>query len=166
MQDPPRRHPDAGRVRTDLFHRLRVLPLRVPSLAERRGDLPALSRRILASLAKRHGRTPLRLSPDALTALEGYSWPGNVRELGHVLERAFVNARGTTLTADDLPPSLASPEPIVAGATSERPTLEELERRYVAVVLKDTRGNQSRAAEILGISRKALWEKRKRYGLA
>jgi DNA-binding NtrC family response regulator len=157
---------DAGRFRTDLFHRLRVLPLRVPSLAERRGDLPALSRRILASLAKRHGRTPLRLSPDALTALEGYSWSGNVRELGHVLERAFVNARGTTLTADDLPPSLASPEPIVAGATSERPTLEELERRYVAVVLKDTRGNQSRAAEILGISRKALWEKRKRYGLA
>jgi DNA-binding NtrC family response regulator len=155
----------AGHFRTDLFHRLRVLPLRVPSLAERRGDLPALARRILASLAKRQGRSTPRLSADAIAALEGYGWPGNVRELGHVLERAFVNAHRSSITADDLPASLVSPEQIADGTTAERPTLDALERRYVAFVLKETRGNQSRAAEILGISRKALWEKRKRYGM-
>ena len=154
----------AGRFRTDLFHRLRVLPLRVPPLAERRGDLPPLARRLLASLARDQGRPAPRLSADAIAALEGYAWPGNVRELGHVLERALVNTRGTALTADDLPASLVSPEQIADGGTAERPTLDALERRYVAFVLKETRGNQSRAAEILGISRKALWEKRKRYG--
>ncbi len=151
--------------RTDLFHRLRVLPLRVPSLAERRGDLPALARRLLAALARHHGRTVPRLSADALAALESYPWPGNVHELGHVLERALLNAGGTTLTADDLPSTLVSPEQVAEGATSERPTLDELEQRYVAFVLKETRGNQSRAAESLGISRKSLWEKRKRYGI-
>ncbi len=155
----------SGEFRTDLFHRLRVLPLRVPSLAERRGDLPALARRLLAALARHHGRTVPRLSADALAALESYPWPGNVRELGHVLERALLNAGGTTLTADDLPSTLVSPEQVAEGATSERPTLDELEQRYVAFVLKETRGNQSRAAEILGISRKSLWEKRKRYGI-
>ena len=154
-----------GRFRTDLFHRLRVLPLRVPSLAERAGDLPALARRLLASLAEAHGRAAPRLTPDALATLRAHDWPGNVRELGHVLERAMVNTDGAAITADDLPALLASPERIAQGTSPERPTLDALERRYVAYVLRETRGHQGRAAAILGISRKALWEKRKRYGM-
>jgi DNA-binding NtrC family response regulator len=154
-----------GRFRTDLYHRLRVLPLHVPSLAERTGDLPVLIRRVMAQIAATTGRDVPTLAPDALAALAGYTWPGNVRELGHVLERAVLSTDGRVLSAADLPSSIVSPETIVSGATSERPTLDALERRYIAFVLKETRGNQSRAAAILGISRKALWEKRKRYGM-
>jgi two-component system, NtrC family, response regulator HydG len=154
-----------GRFRTDLYHRLRVLPLRVPSLTERRGDLPILIRRLLSEIAGTSGRQAPSLTPDALEALSAYSWPGNVRELGHVLERAALNTDGPVLSAADLPSSIVSPELVADGATSQRPTLDALERRYIAFVLKETRGNQSRAAAILGISRKALWEKRKRYGM-
>ena len=154
-----------GRFRTDLYHRLRVLPLRVPSLTERTGDLPILIRRLLSAIAETSGRSVPTLTPDALAALAGYRWPGNVRELGHVLERAVLNTDGPVLSAADLPSSIVSPELVADGATGERPTLDALQRRYIAFVLKDTRGNQSRAAEILGISRKALWEKRKRYGM-
>ena len=154
-----------GRFRTDLYHRLRVLPLRVPSLTERTGDLPVLIRRLLSEIAETSGRTAPTLTPDALAALSSYRWPGNVRELGHVLERAVLNTDGPVLSAADLPSSIVSPELVADGRTSERPTLDALERRYIAFVLKETRGNQSKAAAILGISRKALWEKRKRYGM-
>jgi len=154
-----------GRFRTDLYHRLRVLPLRVPSLTERSGDLPILIRRVMKDIAGASGRKVPVLAPDALAALAGYGWPGNVRELGHVLERVVLNTDGPVVSAQDLPPSIVSPEIVASGASTERPTLDALERRYIAFVLKETRGNQSRAAAILGISRKALWEKRKRYGM-
>ena len=154
-----------GRFRTDLYHRLRVLPVRVPSLSERAGDLPFLARQLIADRAAAGGRTPPTLSRDAVAALAAYRWPGNVRELAHVLERVLVATDTRSITAADLPDTLLSPEAIVEGAVAGRPTLDELERRYIAVVLKETRNNQSRAAGILGISRKALWEKRKRYGM-
>jgi DNA-binding NtrC family response regulator len=154
-----------GRFRTDLYHRLRVLPLHVPTLTERRGDLPVLIRRVMRDIAGESGRKVPRLAPDALDALARYSWPGNVRELAHVLQRAVLDADAAVISAADLPSSIASPEVVAAGGSSERPTLDVLERRYVALVLTEMRGNQSRAAAVLGISRKALWEKRKRYGM-
>ena len=154
-----------GRFRTDLYHRLRVLPVRVPSLSERAGDLPVLARQLIADRAAAGGRQPPSLSREALAALAAYRWPGNVRELTHVLERVLLATDTRSIAVADLPDTLLSPEAIVEGAVSGRPTLDELERRYIAVVLKETRGNQSRAAGILGISRKALWEKRKRYGM-
>ncbi len=82
-----------------------------------------------------------------------------------MLQRAVLNADAAVISAADLPSSIASPEIVAAGGSSERPTLDVLERRYVALVLTEMRGNQSRAAAVLGISRKALWEKRKRYGM-
>lgn len=154
-----------GRFRTDLYHRLRVLPLHVPSLTERTGDLPVLIRRVMKDIAAESGRRVPRLAHDALHALASYNWPGNVRELGHVLQRAVLNADGAVISAADLPSSIVSPEIVASGGSSERPTLDVLERRYVALVLTEMRGNQSRAAAVLGISRKALWEKRKRYGM-
>ena len=99
-----------GRFRTDLYHRLRVLPLRVPSLTERTGDLPVLIRRVMKDIAEASGRKVPALAPDALAALAGYNWPGNVRELGHVLERAVLNTDGPVLSAADLPSSIVSPE--------------------------------------------------------
>ena len=155
-----------GRFRTDLYHRLQVLPLRVPPLRERAGDLPVLVRQLVADAAAARGRRPPTVSRGALTALAAYSWPGNVRELAHVIERVLVATDAATIVAADLPEVVLSPEQIVERDGRDRPTIDELERRYIAVVLKETRNNQSRAAAILGISRKALWEKRRRYGMA
>jgi DNA-binding NtrC family response regulator len=153
-----------GRFRMDLYHRLRVLPIRIPPLRQRTGDVPVLVRRLMAEIAG--GRTVPAISRSAITALTVHEWPGNVRELRHVLERAVMTADGATIDADDLADLAPSPERIANGDSRERPTLDELERRYIGFVLQETKGNQSRAASVLGISRKALWEKRKRYGLS
>jgi DNA-binding NtrC family response regulator len=152
-----------GHFRMDLFHRLRVLPLRVPALRERANDIPLLAHRLVSDLAEASGRPVPGLGDDALAALTSYDWPGNARELRHVLEHAMMASDLQTITAADLPQMLVSPERIASGASASRPTLEDLERQYIAVVLRETRGNQTRAAKVLGISRKALWEKRKRF---
>jgi DNA-binding NtrC family response regulator len=158
-----------GAFRGDLYHRLRVLPLHVPPLRERRADLPALARRFLAEAAHRIDprRPPPTLTRAARERLLAYHWPGNVRELRHVLERSVLSASGTTIDAADLPIELSQdPDDVLeAAARGRRPTLDELERRYIAQTLEHVRGSQTRAATLLGISRKALWEKRKRFGL-
>lgn len=151
-----------GRFRTDLFHRLRVLPLRVPSLRERTGDLPALVRQLLADLAGPAGRAPT-VTADAMAAFAAYDWPGNVRELRHILERAVMAGAVKAIDVADLPSEIVSPERVAAGVATSRPTLDELERQYIEFILRETKGNQSRAASVLGISRKSLWEKRKRW---
>jgi DNA-binding NtrC family response regulator len=108
-------------------------------------------------------RTPPAFSRDAAAALRDYAWPGNIRELRHVVEFACQTA-ANTVTLTDLPDEvLATPVP-VEQATSQ-PTLDDVERRYVAATLRAVHGNQTEAAVRLGISRKALWEKRKRYGM-
>jgi DNA-binding NtrC family response regulator len=152
-----------GRFRMDLYHRLRVLPLRLPPLRQRAGDVPVLARRLLAELT--NGRRAPVLSREAMALLGRHDWPGNVRELRHVLERAVMASNHGDIDAGDLAELAPSPERVANGESRERPTLDDLERRYIAFVLRETRGNQSRAASVLGISRKALWEKRKRYGI-
>src|SRR6185503_14620942 len=100
-----------------------------------------------------------KLSGDAAAILKSHLWPGNVRELRHVLERAVIGQQGGTIEVIDLP--LEQPQNIdntFGSPGPTRPTLEELERRYLAIVLEDVKGNQTEAAAILGISRKALWE--------
>ncbi|HXH07910.1 MAG TPA: sigma-54 dependent transcriptional regulator [Vicinamibacterales bacterium] len=157
-----------GLFRDDLFHRLRVLPLRVPPLRERRADIVPLARHFLRRAAAAAARPGLRWSPDAEAALQRYPWPGNVRELRHVVERAVLDvpAGRTEITTADLPLDLLADPAVYMGGPRDRPTLGELERRYIELVLRETRGNQTAAARILGISRKALWDKRRRYGLA
>jgi two-component system response regulator AtoC len=152
-----------GRFRMDLYHRLRVLPVHVPPLRERTGDLPTLARRLVAEIAKTMGRPRPSLTPEALQAMAAYDWPGNARELRHVLERALMTSAEMSIGPADLPDVLGSPERTARGATAARPTLDALERQYIEFILRETRDNQSRAARVLGISRKALWEKRKRY---
>jgi DNA-binding NtrC family response regulator len=156
-----------GRFRTDLYHRLRVLPLHMPPLRERKADLSILARRLAGEIARASGRSAPAIAPEALTLLASYAWPGNVRELRHVLERALMASDSARIMAADLPAvmnsSIDPADPI--DTATDRPTLELLERRYIELVLKETHGNQSRAAKVLGISRKSLWEKRKRYGL-
>ncbi len=154
-----------GAFRADLYHRLRVLPLRVPALRERRADLLPLARRLLARAAARTGRRTPVLTADAVHAIVAHGWPGNVRELGHVLERALIATSADVLTAEDLPIDASRTADPLAALAGDRPTLDLLERRYIVRVLEEVRGSQTKAAAVLGISRKALWEKRRRYGL-
>jgi DNA-binding NtrC family response regulator len=155
-----------GTFRGDLYHRLRVLPLAVPPLRERRADILLLARMFLADVAKRDTRSAPELSPSACDVLLSYRWPGNVRELRHVMERAMVSSRDPQLDTRHLPAELLDQSATAPDAPdSLLPTLDEIERRYLEQTLRRVRGNQTRAAAILGISRKSLWEKRKRYDL-
>lgn len=157
-----------GEFREDLYHRLRVLPLHIPPLRDRRSDIVPLARVFLREAAARHGRSAVRLLPEADSALERHPWPGNVRELRHVVERSVLTLAPDrhTLAAADLPLDLFDdPARLYEPDASRRPTLAELERRYIEIVLRQAKDNQGEAAKILGISRKALWEKRRRYGL-
>ncbi|HKC72032.1 MAG TPA: sigma-54 dependent transcriptional regulator [Terriglobales bacterium] len=146
----------AGAFRQDLFYRLNVIPLVVPPLRERRGDIRPLIGHFIPRLAELHRRSTPQVSPAALALLEAYDYPGNVRELRNLLERALVQSQSPEIHPTDLP-QLRSSSPTM--------TLEERERAYIAEVLDATRGKKGRAAQILGISRKTLLEKRRRYGL-
>jgi DNA-binding NtrC family response regulator len=156
-----------GALRAELFHRLHVLPMHIPPLRERRDEIVPLARLFLAEIAAGLQRPVPDLSRQAEDALLRYRWPGNVRELRHVLERVVVGGNFDGLiTPGALPAELLDKdEAYLAPAGASRPTLEDVERRYIEITLQHAKGNQTRAASILGISRKALWEKRKRYGL-
>ncbi|HOX43533.1 MAG TPA: sigma-54 dependent transcriptional regulator [Myxococcota bacterium] len=153
----------AGRFREDLFHRLAVIPVRLPALRERPADVPALAEHLLRRAAARLARPDLRLAPDALAALGAYPWPGNVRELGNALERAAILAREDEIHAADL---LLGPIP--DGAAPAAPaggTLAELERQAIVAALQAEGGHRKRAAARLGIGLRTLYDKLKAHGL-
>jgi len=156
---------EEGRFRPDLFYRLNVVSVELPPLRERREDILALARAMLRDAARRHGKSIRKIAPDAEQLLRGYRWPGNLRELSSTIDRAVMVEDGSYLSARSLPRETfgGGPDLIQAGV-QESWTLEQLERHYVQAVIDDCDGNFSRAARILGISRKALLEKRKRYG--
>jgi DNA-binding NtrC family response regulator len=141
--------------RADLFYRLEVLAFRVPPLRERRADLPAVLDALLADLGERFGRRDAALAPSARSWMLEHPWPGNLRQLRNVLERGLILSGDGPI---DPPP--------LTGATEVRPRpLLEVEKEQIRNALAYTRGHQGHAAELLGISRKALWEKRRRYGI-
>ena len=142
-----------GRFRADLFYRLEVVTLRLPPLRERRSDLEAVIAHFLSDLEARFTRE-LELSEEARAWMLDYAWPGNLREVRNVLERALVLSESGRL----------DPPPVAAVDRKPRPLIET-ERAEIIKALAYTRGHQGRAAQLLGISRKSLWEKRKRYGL-
>jgi DNA-binding NtrC family response regulator len=156
----------AGRFREDLLFRLRVVSLRLPALRERLDDVPPLVEYFLVQAARREHRTPPTISADAMALLCRYKWPGNVRELRNAVERAMAVASPDVILASDLPVEITGrpvtqPPPTRGAASdgiiSDRPTLSELERRYIDLVLSETGGNKKRAAEILGIDRRTLY---------
>jgi len=153
-----------GRFREDLFFRLNVLALSVPPLRERKGDIAPLASYFLARLGPVHGRADAALASEALQLLESYSWPGNVRELKNAIEHALVFAKEPTLRPDDFP-QIAKSVGGARGAAANLKSLEEIEREAIKATLEAVRYKIGEAAEILGISRKTLLEKRKKYGL-
>jgi DNA-binding NtrC family response regulator len=144
-----------GLFRSDLYFRLEVLRFVLPPIRQRTSDLPSLIAALLEDLAIRLERPVLRLSDRALAWMKVYSWPGNLRQLRNVLERALILADGEILDP---------PIPRDGEESMPRP-LVEVEQLEIRKALAFARGHQGRAAELLGISRKALWEKRRRFGI-
>ena len=164
----------AGSFREDLYFRLNVLTLTVPPLRERRADILPLADHLMAALRSAHGRPDAQLSDAARRMLAAYSWPGNVRELRNALERAVVFSRpgtgavaanGGLLEPADFPENVRAAAPGAVNPVGGFRSLEEVEREVIAATLEATHYQISRSAEALGISRKTLLEKRKKYGL-
>ncbi len=159
----------AGRFRSDLMYRLRVVPIRLPSLRERRGDIGLLAQRIVAEINARGRRRVERIAPGAMHALEGYDWPGNVRELRNVLEYAFSVGDGPVLEPSDLPPDVLRGDEEAPIPTIEAPRAaaeDDDEIRRIRAALERAGGRRERAAKILGMSRVTLWRRMRELGLA
>ncbi len=161
----------SGRFRTDLYYRISVATHTLPPLREARQDIPVLADHFREFFNREFRKEAVSISPDALAILKGWDWPGNVRELRNVIERAMIFADGTVLEASNLP-KLSAPEVPRDTAVSDGAfrlpqgvTLAETEKEYIRCTLTECGGSVQRAAESLGISRKNLWEKRKKYGL-
>jgi DNA-binding NtrC family response regulator len=162
-----------GKFREDLYYRLNVFPIPLPPLRDRKDDLPVLTVALLEDLNQKHATKTTDVSGEVLDRFRAYSWPGNVRELRNVLERAVILAGEGTIQSSHLPPgfgsSMAAPSggPAVEGGELRIPvghTVEQAERALIELTLDYTKGNKTRAAEILGISQKTLFNKLKEYG--
>ncbi len=160
-----------GQFRSDLYYRISVATYTLPPLREVKEDIPLLADHFREVFSREFGKKIGPISPEALEILVGWDWPGNVRELRNVIERAMIFADGSMLTPGDLPAfsTLAvSPVPQTGDAgfrIAKGLTVSEAEKEYIRQTLADCGGSVQGAAEILGISRKNLWEKRKKYGL-
>jgi DNA-binding NtrC family response regulator len=151
-----------GKFREDLFYRLNVINIILPPLRERKEDIAELSRHFLKKYAKKLSKSITDFAPDALEMLSEYHWPGNVRELENVMERAVILCESDLLGAENLSlPSSAAVEEL-----GTNPSLEEMEKAYILRVLKEAGNNQSRASQLLGIDRKTLYLKLKKYGIS
>jgi two-component system response regulator PilR (NtrC family) len=155
---------EAGKFRQDLFYRLNVIEMRMPSLREIPEDIPLLANAILARLEGASEETP-SLAPDALRALEAYPFPGNVRELENVLERALALTSGAVIEVADL--RLVQPSGAAEGAapTNLQDRLDQVEREAILDALEKTRYNRTAAAKLLGITFRALRYRMARLGL-
>jgi two-component system, NtrC family, nitrogen regulation response regulator NtrX len=167
---------EQGRFREDLFYRLNVVPIRIPSLLERREDIPALVEYMIKRLSQARGRRPLSISNEALAALQAYEWPGNVRQLRNIVERTLILApedESREISLAMLPPELSAPPARMfgEGATAVmsvplREAREAFEREYLKVQLRRFSGNISRTAGFIGMERSALHRKMRTLGLS
>jgi len=156
-----------GRFRQDLYWRLNVLHIHLPPLRERPADIPLLAEHFLEQARAQRGTGPTHIPPDTMALLTAYPWPGNVRELKNAIERAATLATTDEIRPDDLPPRIREAgraATLVADAAQRRLSLRDLERAYIFEILRQTGGNKSRAAEILGLDRKTLYRKLEEYG--
>ncbi len=155
-----------GTFREDLYHRLSVLPLTLPPLRNRREDIEPLVALFLQRQRERGLTAAQGFEPEALDAMRGYQWPGNVRELRSAVERACIVSTAETIPLRALPGQILEQPATLWAGRERRPSLRAVEEAYIRFVLEGVEGNQTRAAAVLGISRKSLWEKRRRYGIA
>ena len=160
----------ANRFRADLFYRLNVLPIYIPSLRERREDIELLVNHFIKVYSDRMKLQPKKVSPDALRLLVSYDWPGNVRELENTVERALLLSKSESeiLVPTDFPENIreqAVGKDIITQDEATTPTLESIEKAYIFWTLNQTNWQKSKAARILGIDPSTLYRKIERYGL-
>jgi two-component system NtrC family response regulator len=155
-----------GAFREDLYYRLNVITLFIPPLRERKEDIPVLAGHFLR---KFNTGADVRMDASALSSLMAYGWPGNVRELENVIERASVLKRGLLITREELPEKLKKErmgvEDIILNIPEQGISLEELEKQLIIKALEKHRGNQTRAAEFLGITRPTLIYRMEKFRL-
>ena len=152
----------AGDFREDLYFRLNVVNLNIPPLMARKGDIPLLAQHFLLKYASRMKKPVVRISGEVMALLMEYPFPGNVRELENLIERGTAMSQGDTIEVAHLPEALQKREQRDVRKGGERlPTLEEQEQSYITRVLDEVQGNQTAAAQILGINRASLWRKLK-----
>jgi DNA-binding NtrC family response regulator len=161
----------AGSFRADLFYRLSVLSIELPPLRERAGDIELLTSHFLQRL-RAPGEPAPHLTMEAVNALSAYPFPGNVRELENALRRAIALSAGGLITIDCLPPEIAAArhkpgavESAEAKLVADRPTMEELQRRYLQLILEETGWNRRRAAAVLDLDRRTIQRLIARYQL-
>jgi len=162
----------AGRFRADLYWRLNVIPVEMPSLRARQTDITRLAEHFLTRANERHRRQVTALDPQTMAALRAYPWPGNIRELENVIERIVIVKGSGTLMPVDLPPAIRTPREVTPPASPQlelpsngtdlRAMLEAVEERMIGEALERTGGNKNRAAELLGLNRTTLVEKLRR----
>jgi DNA-binding NtrC family response regulator len=167
---------EKGSFRKDLFYRLNVVNLRLPSLRERREDIPLLTAHFLDRISKEHGRK-FTLNDEALRTMMRHDWPGNIRELEHAIDRACTMSSGPVLQLGDLPTQLqqqgleahrvASQQPETASseASTEIQTLADLEKQAILSAIRALKGDKLQAAKNLGIGKTTLYRKLKEYGI-
>jgi len=162
-----------GRFRADLFYRVNVVPIELPTLAERREDVRRLAEHFLAAARANADRGPTKIARDAIAALERYPWPGNVRELENAIERAVALAEGEVMEIGDLPPAILRAgeletlgDSVRTGKLGFEEALGNFEKTLILEALARADGNQTRAAEQLQITRRSLKLKMDRYGIA
>jgi DNA-binding NtrC family response regulator len=167
---PPFKAISEGKLREDLYYRLRVLHVELPPLRERPGDIPLLARHFLKEVIEREGAVR-ELSDDTVSALGRYAWPGNARELRNAVYTAYLLSGGDVITPDDLPPEVVGADggraatdrlgiPLKVGES-----IEEVERRLILTTLAQMDGNKTQAADVLGISVKTLYNRLHAYGV-
>jgi two-component system, NtrC family, response regulator AtoC len=158
-----------GRFREDLFFRLKVVPVHLPPLRERREDIPLLADYFLKEIGQRYQRPGLNFEKEVFRCFQTYAWPGNVRELKHTVERLAVIAEGDVVSIKDLPENLTATTGHAANVLIQLPDdgidLEEVEREILRQALDKHEWNQTRAAQYLNITRSALIYRMQKFGL-
>lgn len=158
----------AGSFRQDLYYRLNVIPIQIPSLKERNEDIEALSSHFMRSFAKEHGLQPASFSPKAMECLTGYSWPGNIRELRNFCERLSILRASKIIEPENLPHEIRNSGNQTKSTFTlpeEGLSLEKLEAELIRQALGKTHGNQSRSARLLGLTRDTLLYRMQKHGI-
>ena len=157
---------DEGTFREDLYYRLSVIPIQLPPLRERREDIPILVSHFIQKYNhRRRGRDIESISDSALAAILNYTWPGNIRELENVIERAMVIEESSIIHLSSLPGHILSKTGAVQGEEGDIETLAQIEKRHIEYVMKQVEGNISKAARVLQIDRKTLYDKIRKYDI-
>jgi two-component system response regulator HydG len=156
---------EQGDFREDLFYRINVIPIMVPPLRERVGDIPLLADSFFRRIQLKNDKKIMGISNDSMELLMSYAWPGNVRELKSAFEYAFVTCQELRIQPHHFPPTVTSAQSVAK--TIKKPVLSrtDMKKKQLIEALERTGGNQSRAADILGISRVTVWNRMKRFGI-